>query len=224
MVKMKVKHYLRAMRKFVTLSLSMAAFAAASCSQAQDAPTVTTTIPAVAQPVSAVIGEAFDGAWEKIDAESHLKFTAKQQGDEFTGQFETFETDIVFDPANLEAASIKAVIDITSVAAGSKDRDGALPGKDWFFVKKFPNAVFESTEFSKTGDDSYEAAGTLSIKGVSQPLTLPFTLTITDGIADMSGQVTIDRTQWKVGSGAWSTDEWVSTAVVLDIKIKAEAK
>ena len=73
------------------------------------------------------------------------------------------------------------------------------------------------------GDDSYEAAGTLSIKGVSQPLTLPFSLTITDGIADMNGQVTIDRTLWEVGSGAWSTDEWVSTAVVIDVKIKAEA-
>ena len=220
---MAAKLYLSDMRKIIALPLSMAALAVASCSQAQEVPTVTTTIPAVAQPVSAVISEAFDGTWTKIDAESHLKFTAKQQGDEFTGQFETFETDIVFDPANLEAASIKAVIDIKSVAAGSKDRDGALPGRDWFFVKKFPDAVFESTEFSKTGDDSYEAAGTLSIKGVSQPLTLPFTLTITDGVADMNGQVTIDRTQWKVGSGPWSTDEWVSTAVVLDIKIKAEA-
>ena len=220
---MAAKLYLSDMRKIIALPLSMAALAVASCSQAQEAPTVTTTIPAVAQPVSAVISEAFDGTWTKIDAESHLKFTAKQQGDEFTGQFETFETDIVFDPANLEAASIKAVIDIKSVAAGSKDRDGALPGRDWFFVKKFPDAVFESTEFSKTGDDSYEAAGTLSIKGILQPLTLPFTLTITDGVADMNGQVTIDRTQWKVGSGPWSTDEWVSTAVVLDIKIKAEA-
>jgi len=220
---MAVKLYLSAMKHFLTLSLSVAALAAASCSQAQEVPTITTSIPAVAQPVSAVISETFDGSWQKIDAESHLKFTAKQQGTEFTGQFETFETDIVFDPANLETASIKAVIDIKSVAAGSKDRDGALPGRDWFFVKKFPDAVFESTEFSKTGDDSYEAAGTLSIKGVSQPLTLPFTLTITDGIADMNGQVTLDRTQWDVGSGAWSTDEWVSTAVVLDIKIKAEA-
>ena len=223
MVKMAVKPYLKAMKHFLTLSLSLAALAAASCSQAQDAHVITDTIPAVAQPVSAVKSEAIDRNWQKIDAQSHLKFTAKQQGDEFTGEFETFETDIIFDPANLGAASIKAVIDIKSVTAGSKDRDGALPGRDWFFVKKFPDAVFQSTEFSKTGEDSYEAAGTLSIKGVSQPLTLPFTLTITDGIADMNGQVTLDRTLWDVGSGPWSTDEWVSTSVMIDIKIKAEA-
>jgi len=222
-VKKTAKLYLARMRKFIALSLSMAALAAASCTQAQDAPVITEAIPTIAQPVSAVISEAFNGTWKKIDEESHLKFTAKQQGEAFTGEFETFDTVIVFDSANLETASIKATIDITSVAAGSKDRDGALPGRDWFFVKKFPNAVFQSTDFSKTGDDSYEAAGILSIKGVSQPLTLPFSLTITDGIADMNGQVTIDRTLWEVGSGAWSTDEWVSTAVVIDIKIKAEA-
>jgi len=40
----------------------------------------------------------------------------------------------------------------------------------------------------------------------------------------MSGQVTIDRTLWNLGSGAWSTDEWVSTAVIIEVKIKAEAK
>ena len=130
---------------------------------------------------------------------------------------------IKFDPENLPTAYVTATIDIGSISAGDKDRDGALPGKEWFFVKKFPKAVFQSTDFSKTGDDSYEAAGTLSIKGVSQPLTLPFSLTIKNGIANMNGQVMIDRTLWEIGSGAWSTDEWVSTAVVIDIKIKAEA-
>ena len=210
------------MRKFIALSLSLAALASTSCSQAQDAPVIE-AIPTIAQPASDVISEALNGTWKKIDTESHLKFTAKQQGNEFTGEFNDFETVIKFDPENLPTANVTATIDIGSISAGDKDRDGALPGKEWFFVKKFPKAVFQSTDFSKTGDDSYEAAGTLSIKDVSQPLTLPFSLTITDGIADMNGQVTIDRTLWEVGSGAWSTDEWVSTAVVIDVKIKAEA-
>jgi len=98
-----------------------------------------------------------------------------------------------------------------------------LPGKEWFFTKKFPKAVFKSNNFSKTSENTYEAAGTLSIKDISHPLTLPFTLIITDGIADMAGQVTFDRTLWEIGNGAWSTDEWVSTAVIIDVKIKAEA-
>ena len=43
---------------------------------------------------------------EKIDTESHLKFTAKQQGNEFTGEFNDFETVIKFDPDNLSTASV----------------------------------------------------------------------------------------------------------------------
>ena len=75
------------MRKFIALSLSMAALASTSCSQAQDAPVIAEAIPTIAQPASDVISEALNGAWKKIDTESHLKFTAKQQGNEFTGEF-----------------------------------------------------------------------------------------------------------------------------------------
>ena len=72
------------------------------------------------------------------------------------------------------------------------------------------------------GNNSYEARGTLSMKGKSQPLTLPFILDITGAKAEMEGSVTLDRTLWEVGTGAWSTDEWVSTEVVVDVKISAE--
>jgi len=191
----------------------------ASCSQAQDAAQISAS-----HPVQDIKTEATAGNWDVIKSESHVKFTATQQGSEFTGEFGEFDAVINFDPANIGDASVTASIDMGSVSAGDKDRDGALPGKEWFFVKKFPKAVFSSSDFSKTGENSYEAVGSLSVKGVSHPLTLPFTLTVTADAADMSGQVTIDRTLWNLGSGAWSTDEWVSTAVIIEVKIKAEAK
>lgn len=203
--------------KLLTLPLMTAALSLASCSQAQESTNLTSS-------ASVVAAENIVSNWQVIDAESHVKFTAQQQGNEFTGRFNTFTAAIYFDAANIDAASVIARIDLASVDAGDKDRNGALPGKEWFFVKKFPDAVFQSSNFSKTGENSYAAAGTLSIKGVSQPLTLPFTLDIENGTADMSGTVTLDRTLWELGSGAWSTDEWVSTSVVVDVKIKAEAK
>ena len=100
------------MRKFIALSLSMAALASTSCSQAQDAPVIAEAIPTIAQPASDVISEALNGTWKKIDTESHLKFTAKQQGNEFTGEFNDFDTVIKFDPENLPTASVTATIDI----------------------------------------------------------------------------------------------------------------
>ncbi len=209
------------MIKILALPLFTATLSFAACSQAQDsAPNkveLTSSAPVTNAQTSA-------SNWTVIDAESHVKFTAAQEGNEFTGQFNKFTAVINFDPSNIEDASVTARIDISSVDAGDKDRNGALPGKEWFFIKKFPEAVFQSSSFSKTGENTYAAAGTLSMKGVSQPLTLPFTLDIESSTADMSGMVTLDRTLWELGSGAWSTDEWVSTSVTVDIKIKAAAK
>lgn len=203
--------------KNIALPLMTATLSLASCSQAQETTNLTQSAPVAATENTA-------GNWQVIEAESHIKFTAEQEGNPFTGQFNKFDAVINFDAANIDDASVIANIDISSIDAGDKDRNGALPGKEWFFVKKFPEAIFQSSDFSKTGENSYAAAGTLSIKEVSQPLTLPFTLNIDNGTADMSGEVTLDRTLWDLGSGTWSTDEWVSTSVRVDVKIKAKAK
>jgi len=204
--------------KHLTLPIITATLSLAGCSQAQDA-------APISAPITSAQGDtALAGNWTVITSESHLRFTATQQGHKFTGEFGEFDTLINFDPEHISDAFVTTTVDIASVSAGDKDRDGALPGKEWFFTKKFPKAVFQSNNFTKTGDTSYEAVGSLSMKGVSQPLTLPFSLNIENGIADMEGQLTLDRTLWEVGSGAWSTDEWVSTAVIIDVKIKAETK
>ena len=162
------------------------------------------------------------GNWLVAKADSHIKFTASQQGKSFTGEFKNYDVVINFKEDAIEDASVLATIDVSSISAGDKDRDEALPGKEWFNVKSFPKAIFQSGDFTKTGDNSYEARGTLSMKGKSQRLTLPFTLDINGAKAQMSGQVKLDRTLWEVGTGAWSTNEWVSTDVTVDIKISAE--
>lgn len=163
------------------------------------------------------------GNWLVVKADSHVKFTASQQGNSFTGEFATFDALINFNEDAVENASVTATIDLASVSAGDKERDGALPGKEWFDVKNTPKAVFASDDFVKIGENSYEARGTLSMKGKSHPLTLPFTLDVNGAKAEMAGQVTLDRTLWEVGTGAWSTDEWASTKVTVDVKISAES-
>jgi len=98
---------------------------------------------------------------------------------------------LVFKEDAVDEASVTATIYISSVFAGDKERDAALPGKEWFDVKKFPKAVFQSDDFVKTSNGQYEARGTLSMKGKSQPLTLPFTLDIDGARAEMEGKVTV---------------------------------
>jgi len=161
------------------------------------------------------------GNWTVLPAESHIKFTAVQTGDTFTGEFTAFDAVINFDPAALKDASVTAAIDMNSFEAGDEERNGALPSKDWFFVKSYPKAVFQSDNFTNGTDNNYQAFGTLSLKGVTQPLTLPFNLEIDGDRAVMSGSVSLNRGDYKVGQGAWATDEWVSLDVKLDVKVTA---
>ncbi len=202
------------MKRFVFPMIAALSFA--GCSQATDAAPKADTNAAVSAMERI-------GNWEVVKADSHIKFTATQQGESFTGEFPNYRAVINFKEDALDKANVTATIDLGSVKAGNKDRDGALPGKDWFSVKAFPEAVFQSSDFVKTGEGQYEARGTLTIKGTSQALTLPFTLAINGASAYMSGQVTLDRTLWEVGSGSWASGEQVGTEVTVDIKISAES-
>lgn len=166
--------------------------------------------------------EAATGTWAVRADESTVIFTGKQTGDDFTGEFKDFTAEIVFDPENLSAARVRAVIDMSSFDAGDNDRNEALPGKEWFSVKKFPDAVFTADDFTAT-DTGYAAAGELSLRGVSLPVTLPFDLSITDGVATMNGELVIDRSDFGVGQGAWAKGEWVDLNVTVNVTIVADA-
>ena len=158
--------------------------------------------------------------WQLDMAKSRLGFAATQSGMTFQGRFQEFTATIAFDPANLEGSSIAVDVDMTSVTTGNIQRDTALPDKDWFNVASFPNASFRSSTIHKVGN-GYEAVGSLIMRGVGQPLILPFSLIIDGDTAHAKGQVSINRTLFGVGQGAWSTGDIVGTMITIDLDITA---
>ncbi|WP_264785676.1 YceI family protein, partial [Gluconobacter cerinus] len=107
---------------------------------------------------------------------------------------------------------------------GDQQRDGALPGKDWFNVAGFPSAVFDAQSFRAMGGNSYEAVGTLTIRGISKPVTLPFTLDINGTTAHAKGHLDLVRSDFGVGQGPWASGQWVSLNVGVDMDITAQRK
>ena len=79
----------------------------------------------------------------KILPGSALTFAGEQAGEKFTGRFSRFDAKISLDPQNLSEAKIVVTVDVASAATGDKQRDTALPDKDWFDAKTFPQARFE---------------------------------------------------------------------------------
>ena len=164
----------------------------------------------------------FEVNWRVIKADSHIRFTALQEGEVFSGAFPNFDAQIAFDANDLAATTIHVRIPLGDVDAGNGDRNSALRGPAWFAIRSFPDAIFrsQSIEYSDAG---YIVHGQLDMKGFGKDIRLPFTLTeMADGTTVMQSQITLDRTDWSVGEDPWHTDEWVSRSVSLDIQVTAE--
>jgi polyisoprenoid-binding protein YceI len=167
-------------------------------------------------------GSAEAATWTIDAAKSHLGFTGSENGSAFTGHFGKFSGAIVFDPAAPGAGHADVTITTGSATTGDQQKDGALPDSDWFAADKYPQAHFVATTFKATGTGAYEAVGTLTIRGVTKPLTLPFTLAISGDTAKADGSVQLIRTEFGVGQGAWSTAQYVALQVSVSFDIVAE--
>ncbi len=172
-------------------------------------------------PVVATASASDAARWSVDTAKSKVGFSGTQTGAKFEGQFSRYNADISFDPDHLDTSKISVTIDLATAATGDTQRDTALPAKEWLDVAEFPQATFVSSDIRKVGDNSYEADGNLTLRGVTRPLTLPFTLQINGATAHATGHAGLTRDAFGVGQGPWATGQWVALEVGVDIDLTA---
>ena len=156
-----------------------------------------------------------------VDGGSKLGFVGKMSGEAFNGVFRRWTAQIAFDPKNLAASKVGVTVDVASAATGDADRDQALPTDDWFAAGKHPRATFVTRAFKDLGGGRYQAMGDLTIRGVSRPVVLPFTLVIAGDTARMNGQLALNRAAFGIGQGKWATGDMVDTQVTVTIAVTA---
>ena len=154
---------------------------------------------------------------------SSLGFVFKQMGVAVNGRFPKFSAQLAFDPARPEAGQVSISIDLAGVDAGSSDANDEIVGKDWFNVRKFPVATFTSSGMKSLGGGKYEAAGSLTIKGKSQPVIAPFTFKSDGNSGIFEGSFTVKRIDFAVGEGAWTDVSMVANDVQVNFRVQAAA-
>jgi len=92
-----------------------------------------------------------------------------------TGRFDTFSGDITYDEKDPSKGSANLVIKTASVNTDNAYRDKDLRGEPFFDSDKYPEITFRSTQIKKDGD-GWVAVGTLTMKGVSKTIEIPFTI------------------------------------------------
>jgi len=164
-------------------------------------------------------------SWKILPNESTLTFTATQNGAPVTGKFTQFSGDINFDPNQLAESHVKIIVDVGSISDAYNQLSDTLKTSDWFNVKAFPKAIFQSSNFVKTGDKTFQANGSLTLRDKTLPITLTFSqVEYSPTKAVMKGSTTIKRTLFGVGQGEWSDTKAVKDDVKVDFTVTGVKK
>jgi polyisoprenoid-binding protein YceI len=160
---------------------------------------------------------------------SSVAFSIRHFVSKVPGSFTKFSGTIVVDRANLEKSSVEATIDVASVSTANEKRDAHLKSPDFFDTAKFGTATFKSKSWKKTGEDSYDVTGDLTLHGVTKEIVLKTKLlAFGPGMqgAQLSGweaTTTLNKTDFGV-NGPAMLGKALGDDVTLTIGIEADLK
>lgn len=172
-----------------------------------------------------------------IDAShSEVSFQLRHLVTQVRGNFNDYEGTINLDPANLEKSSVDFRIKAASIDTNNADRDKHLRAEDFFHTEKYPEITFKSKSIKKAGGkDTYDVAGTLTMRGVSKEVTLP--VTYLGAVKDPWGnqkagfatEVTLNRKDYGINwnaaldNGGFVLSDEVKVSINLETQQKKEA-
>ena len=138
------------------------------------------------------------------------------------GTFDKWDATLVFTSTDASTGVLDIKIQADSVDTGSKSKDNKLKGEHCFDVEKDPYITFHSTKITETSSNSFDVAGTFTLRGISKPEALTFTVDRDAGGAtgEIKGILTIDRKDFGLGGGI----KFVTIADRVDITIDFKAK
>ncbi len=160
-------------------------------------------------------------AWTVDLNDSEIAFEAYEKRKIFSGQFSRFNVSVTLDLDNPSNGQIRAIIDLDSADAGNADRNDVLKTAEWFYLDKFPIAEFISNDIRRTGPNSFEAKGKLSIKDVTKEIVLPFTLSQNEDETLARATYEFNRLDYKIGVGSFADEKYVGYPVKVIITVKA---
>jgi len=169
----------------------------------------TTLLVVAAHPVQAA-------DWTMDAGTSRLEFAVTFEKSVAPGVFREFDTRVRFDADKTTESRIDVGIATPSADMNIAAANKAISGPEWFDFARFPRSEFHATDVRRTDAGRYLARGMLSLKGVQQPVEVPFTWTEVGDTARMEGEFVVKRGAFGIGTG-----EWAATNVIgADVKIK----
>ena len=117
--------------------------------------------------------ELRSGQYQLDKMHSYLNFRIDHLGlSKIIGRFNDFEATLDFDPQNPTAMQLSGVVAANSIDINNTDLENTLQESDWLDTERFPQIVFTSESVTVAGNNSLAVNGTLTMRGISKPVTL----------------------------------------------------
>jgi len=143
------------------------------------------------------------------------------------GKFTKFNGEIDVNREHPENSSVTAQIDVRSIDTRIKKRDDHLRSAEFLNVDKYPQIAFKSRSVKRTGPQSGDILGDLTIHGVTKPITLHVKLlTPVDDTSRTRWAITVDPITRRdfnlMFAPATETVSGISQTVPINIEIEAK--
>ncbi|MEZ4686225.1 MAG: YceI family protein [Bacteroidia bacterium] len=146
----------------------------------------------------------------KVDTQnSLLNWVGKKVTGKHTGEIKLQSGEFQFNNGKLSGGHF--VVDMTSITVTDLQgewRDkllGHLKSDDFFGVENFKTATFKTTSIKPGAEaNSYTVTGKLTIKGITEPVTFPVTVSEEGGKMKTAGTAIVDRTKYGIRYGSGS--------------------
>ncbi len=187
-------------RRFLVVTSLMVGFFAAIAVQATDA------VPAAGG--AAILGPQ----------NTKIQFVCAHVGpkpDPRKGGFGKFTGKAVVDGKSLKSVSLE--IDTASLFTEFDMLTTHLKSPDFFEVRRFPTAKFESTKI-ENGPSGTQVTGKLTLHGVTKEISFPAKVEVTDAGVKLVSEFTINRLEFGINYDPKKVEDKVALTVVIGEK------
>lgn len=148
---------------------------------------------------------------------SKVQFTIKNFGINSNGQLSGLKGEILFDQKKLAASNFDITVDASSINTQNTKRDNHLRAPDFFDAAKYPQIRITGKPFA-AGPNAYVLKGNLTIKNVTRPVEIPFTVARQGKGLLFSGSFRINRLDYTIGGNSATMADELS----IDLKVLAQ--
>ncbi len=111
--------------------------------------------------------------WNLDPAHSKIGFSVTHLViSEVEGDFKKYEADITSSKEDFSDLAVTLKIDAASINTENEKRDEHLRAEDFFHTSQYPEIIFKSKSFKKTGKNKYKLTGDFTMRGVTKHISL----------------------------------------------------